>query len=65
MGLIWVLVGLAVTMFIAGFLEPDKVKSAHENRALASALYLLGVLLFLPNRAGAVARRALRQLKRV
>ena len=64
MWILWTMALLAVIMFLAGFLEPDKVKSHSENRAMVAGLYLLAVLLYTPNRIGAWCRRALKGMKR-
>lgn len=64
MAVIWFLVIVTIIMFLSGFIYPDKVKDPKENNAMVAALYLAGILLFVPNRFGALVRRALKQLKR-
>jgi len=60
----YLIIFVLALMFLAGFMDPDKVKSPAENKAMTASLYLVGVVLFAPNRFGAWCRRAMRGLKR-
>ena len=61
---IWILCGIAIYMFIIGFMEPAKAEDPKKNKSLESFLYLALRVLWVPNRAGAFIRRLMQAVKR-
>ena len=61
---VWILVVIAIILFIDGFMEPAKVESHNKNKAMTSLLYLTAKALYVPNRFGAWLRRMLAGIRR-